>query len=121
MCLYYGLHYNDSVNDGADVYINFYKSKWIHFVNGNNIKEQDLARYINVYPNPASTYVQVESKKYKIKSIEVYDIYGRHNLTFQGFETLERFDVDISTLQKGIYFIKIQTDKGTLVKKFVKN
>ena len=110
--------WNNTITKNLFVYVN---SCYVGVVE--QIKENSSIR---IYPNPANKSLTLalskgEGTATKIEAVEIYDIYGRHNITFQGFETLERFEVDISTLQKGIYFIKIQTSSGTLVKKFIKN
>jgi len=69
-----------------------------------------------VYPNPASTYVQIESNKYLIESIQILDITGKIVLNVIASEAKQSKSVDISTLQSGIYFIKV----GAQVHKFIK-
>ena len=73
-----------------------------------------------VYPNPASTYVQVESKKLKIESIEIYDIFGKvlKQLTITRSNNLT---IEIEDLPKGIYLLRIKTNNSVLIKKFVRN
>ena len=106
--------WNNSVTVPLSIYIN---SCYV------GITEQTKENFgIRVYPNPASTYVQVESKKYKVKSCLVYDIYGRtvnNSPLLKGARGI--YEINISTLPKGIYFIKILTNRGIIVEKFVKN
>ncbi len=76
---------------------------------------------IVVYPNPASAHVQVKSLKSKVKSIEIYDIYGKAII----IPLLRRvggvFTYNTSSLQRGIYFMKIQTEREVTINKFIKN
>ena len=90
-----------------------------------NIDNNNLSVNLSIYPNPASTYLQVSSEKLKVESVFIYDIYGRTALNnviaSGGVKQSNNLTIDITVLIKGIYFIKIQTSSGSLVKKFVKN
>lgn len=72
---------------------------------------------IRLYPNPASQYILVETGSESLKSTEVIDLYG-HRVPMAKVESLSRFDV--SQLSVGIYFLKIETNSGTFLKRFVK-
>jgi len=71
-----------------------------------------------IYPNPANIYVQIKSNL-KVKSIGIYDIYGRNIKILSGFKCISGL-INIKFLPKGIYFIKLKTNQGILVKKFIK-
>ena len=69
---------------------------------------------INIYPNPTKRELRVVSNELKIENIEIYDIFGKKvNITR---ETI----IDISHLATGVYFVKVITDVGVVVKKMVK-
>jgi hypothetical protein len=72
---------------------------------------------VAVYPNPAYNDVTIMADN-KIKSIELYDAQGRIILTSLKDELESKLDV--STYAKGIYFLKITTEKGALVQKLLK-
>lgn len=77
--------------------------------------EFDKNAKIKVYPNPTSDFIMVESKD-KVESITVGDISGR---------TLKYIDqnqtkINIQSLPAGVYLLKIKTEKGLIVEKFVK-
>jgi hypothetical protein len=69
---------------------------------------------VNVYPNPVTTDLHIKSVE-PIKSIKVYTINGKQIL-----QTLKTRSVDVSKLQTGFYFIEIVSQKGKLIKKFIK-
>ena len=77
--------------------------------------EQDTT--VKVYPNPASSMVTIKSN-YNIKTIELYDVQGRLLQTdlINNSETT----LDITSKSKGIYFLKIVSEKGIKVEKLVK-
>lgn len=66
-----------------------------------------------LYPNPAS---EIISLKQNASCLEVFDVNGRKIKVISNTST-----IDISDLQSGIYFIRINTDKGEFNKKFIKN
>ena len=75
---------------------------------------------VNVYPNPVNDRLYIETST-QIQSIEIYDIYGRiQNLRNSETQKL-RNSIDVSDLNSGIYFVKIKTEEGNIVKRIVKN
>ena len=71
------------------------------------------------YPNPTKDSWNVVTDNVVINAIQVYDIAGRQVST----STPNAFTatIDGSTLKAGIYFAKIQTDKGASSVKLIKN
>jgi hypothetical protein len=86
---------------------------------GNSIlsnQELNVADF-NIYPNPASDKITIESiDGYSIKMIKVYDILGRIVLEQNNSSN----QLDVSNLSSGLLFIQIETSKGSLVKKVIK-
>jgi len=78
--------------------------------------EQGLSK-INIYPNPTTGKLIIESGDLLISKIEVLDIEGRvvssHHLTYSP-------TIDISHLNSGAYFVRVTTEQGEIVKKVVK-
>ena len=70
---------------------------------------------IYLFPNPATNSITVNSSQ-EIISLTIVDQLGKVVLTKN-----KTANLDVSGLQSGIYFIKIVTDGGFGVKKFVKN
>jgi len=76
-----------------------------------------LAETVRVFPNPSFDYVNIEiSETNSIQSISLFDVSGKKTITY--FDNLKR--LDLSKLHSGLYFLKIQTPKGELVKKLIK-
>ena len=72
---------------------------------------------VTVYPNPALNEVIITADN-KIKSIQLYDAQGRIIMT-RLMDDLES-KLDMSSHSKGIYFIKITSEKGAQVQKLIK-
>ena len=83
-----------------------------------NITEEQISS-VNIYPNPVSDRIFIEAET-EIEEVAVYDIYGRRQVT----ETPSRqgnLSIDLSDLKSGIYFVKINTEKGNIVRRIIKN
>jgi para-nitrobenzyl esterase len=74
---------------------------------------------ISVYPDPASNFITVEGiSQGETGNILVYTITGE--LLFQQPISKIKTIIDISTLAKGMYFVKSKTNNGIEVLKFIK-
>ena len=74
---------------------------------------------MTIYPNPANDKVHIETEV-EIKEIVVYDVYGRiQNLRNSETQQLSN-TVDVADLNSGIYFVKVVTENGNVVKRIVK-
>jgi hypothetical protein len=71
---------------------------------------------IVVYPNPTRGELIVNSYELIVMSVEVFDIFGRR----QKAESRKDNVCDISHLPTGMYFVRITTDAGVVVRKIVK-
>ncbi len=77
-----------------------------------------LAETIRVYPNPSFDLVHIDNfNDLAIERISLYDISGRLVKTLAN--DLQKLDV--GSLPSGLYFLKIQTDKGELTKKIMRS
>ncbi|WP_396195179.1 PKD domain-containing protein [Flavobacterium sp.] len=77
-----------------------------------NSPDFNLNASISVYPNPTTGEILVaNSESITIQRIGIYSVIG----------TLVTETLDLTGHANGIYFIKIETDKGLLVKKIIKN
>ncbi len=71
---------------------------------------------IVVYPNPATDYITIESP---ISSLtEIATIEGQLIRTL--ISTNSKTKLDVSTLPCGVYVVKVKTEKGVTVRKFIK-
>ena len=77
-----------------------------------------LQNQLSVYPNPASSIINIELKESRAGKIILYDCNGRvlesENLTDN------RHLIDISNFANGFYLLQITSDKGTISKRIVK-
>ena len=80
------------------------------------VVDVNLESYTSLYPNPANESVNVVCS-YKIKDYVLVDATGREVLS--GKCNANSIALDVSSLQKGVYFIRIQTAKGEVKKKLL--
>ena len=73
---------------------------------------------INVYPNPVNDRLYVETLTQTL-TIEIYDVYGRQQVT-KSLSHQGALVVDLTNLNSGIYFVKVVTENGNVVKRIVK-
>lgn len=92
-----------------------------------NIKNQGLSNdvseilndIIHIYPNPSSSFIQINSSSfYPVSDIQIYDASGRLIKS----ETINSsfFELEIEDLERGIYFIDINSLIGKTTRKITK-
>ena len=82
-----------------------------------NNQSFEFSSYFTLYPNPVKDVLNIQSKQDLIvNSMEIYNQLGQ--IVMAVANTSNR--VDISNLASGIYFVKVNTDKGTANTKFIK-
>ncbi len=74
---------------------------------------------VSVFPNPTSNLLNIASPEAKISTLEIYDISGRKLMNLD-LSANTHYQVDVSTLQSAVYFVKISTDMGSVTKQIIK-
>ena len=89
--------------------------------------EDYLAKSVTLYPNPATSTlnVVVSDASIRITGVEIYDVYGQMiNVEMQGMASPQvpasPQRINISSLASGVYYVRIVTDDGLVTKPFVK-
>ena len=80
----------------------------------------ELSSSTNIYPNPVDNELFLATEV-RVEEIAIYDVYGR-TTTVYGLQTTDFVhSIDVADLEAGVYFVKIKTENGNVVKRFVKN
>lgn len=80
------------------------------------IYELSISLNASVYPNPAYENLIIESPQKAV--IEIYNIQGQ---LIKAIETSSNKEsVNVSALPNGLYYVKVNAEKGVTVKKFIK-
>jgi len=83
------------------------------------IKDNLTEDNISVYPNPANNYLKIDIANNDVSGIDIYNITGQKVLSQN--KTGNSGTVNISSLPKGSYLLKIKTtDNKTGIVKFIK-
>lgn len=85
------------------------------------IQDQELnMNGMHMYPNPASELITVSSENNIISDINIFDTTGK--LVFKQSDLNKKHaNLDVSTLQSGVYYIRSVTSKGIVTQKLVVN
>lgn len=75
----------------------------------------EIVSGISVYPTNASSKITVETSS-DISNYNIYDLTGK--LMLSGILKSSREDIDLLSLNKGVYFIQVMNQNNTSVKKF---
>ena len=106
-------------------YSTWSETNWIEvdaitfYWSGNDIR-YDLNK-VKIYPNPTPGQLTIENGKLKIENVEIFDILGKKQSSHVQIISSSLHLVNISHLLSGIYFVKISTETGEIVRKIVKN
>ncbi|MFI5151105.1 MAG: T9SS type A sorting domain-containing protein [Bacteroidia bacterium] len=86
------------------------------------IQEAGMPVAFGLYPNPAQDMLTISAENgNSINTIELFDIQGQLVKNLEVKNRSESFTVDITSLAKGCYLVKLNSEKGFSIRKFVKN
>jgi hypothetical protein len=75
-----------------------------------------LENLVSLYPNPANKSFQINAKT---SDLIIYNLLGKVVAEFKGNYN-ENNSFSIENLERGIYIVKAETNKGNLIKRFIK-
>ena len=79
------------------------------------VGEQD--HHVTLYPNPVNDKLIVEAQG-AIDRLEIYNLMGA--LVYSQDDCTNKTEVAVDNLPSGVYFLRLTTNGGTQVQKFVK-
>lgn len=102
--------------DGNLLFDNPSYDNCIEYPLGTTELEQEIG--VSIYPNPTADIVTITSKE----TIDNYSIYSINNQLILSKKNNTNFvEVSFANLPSGVYFVKITTSKGSILKKISKN
>lgn len=89
---------------------------------GNQVLGVDDTRFLDIalYPNPVYDKLIISPPSTKVLSVHIYSMEGKVVSSFEE-EQLAGNEIGLSHLQSGVYFLRIQTESGHVIKKFIKD
>lgn len=85
------------------------------------VQEVSLEEYANnfeIYPNPVENFLKLSAVSGQLSVIKIYNMLG---LLVDEIEVnANEIEINTSDYKNGVYFIRINTEKGNIVKRFVK-
>jgi uncharacterized protein YhhL (DUF1145 family) len=76
-----------------------------------------VENFVQIFPNPVRNELRIATaENLIIKGLEIVDLSGK---TYYQINKSTN-QVDVSALPQGVYFVRIETDKGIVAKRFVK-
>jgi len=82
-----------------------------------SVNEHNFQHQVSIYPNPNNGVFNVDVNITKNSVIQVYNISGQ--LILQKTLTKNITQVNLTEYSKGMYFVKVETDNKTIVRKIV--
>jgi uncharacterized protein (TIGR02145 family) len=110
------VHYDGSSVDHMD------DAKAVGFsvrcVNDNkvSITNSTISKEVILYPNPVTEKLYLKNSNYANSTIMIFDLQGKQVLCKQ----IDSNPIDISSLEKGIYVVKLVGSENVMITKFIK-
>jgi len=95
----------------------FFQWQNINCVASNVELTQDNAE-IKIYPNPTNYELFImNNEQLTINNVVIVDLSGKTLMS----QSSPLSQINVAHLASGVYFLKLETDKGIITKKFIKN
>ncbi len=69
-----------------------------------------------IYPNPSAGIIEIKGDNFLAKQIDIYDNFARLVKQFKATSTK---NIDLSDLNNGVYYMKIETENGNSTQKLI--
>lgn len=96
---------------------------WVSPLVEDNLSVEDVLsdNSFRIHPNPASNEITITLAEALEADVRVFDVLGKLKIYEANIFLDGNHTVDLESLTSGIYFIRVNTEKGTVTKKFIKN
>ena len=113
---YYQIFNGDSMENGAYYFIDslYLGERITNSENEINAEEN----YVKIFPNPALEKIKINSE-ITFDKWTIYDLSSKR-IAQNSLKNENSFEIDVSFLNAGVYYIRLETRKGSIVKKIIK-
>lgn len=84
-----------------------------------NVSQADLNNSFLLYPNPAHNKLSIEANGVASYQVVIYDAVGQ--LVLSDYSSGSKTVIDIAHLSVGLYYARLITSHGVVIKKVIKN
>ncbi|MEO8934410.1 MAG: T9SS type A sorting domain-containing protein [Xanthomarina sp.] len=120
-----GYSYGDVIPNTADIYFDYNPAITTNtfettFVNSLSVAEFSTIGY-KMYPNPTNKVLNFQFNTAHVKEVlvQVYDLQGKLVLNHSSISEGNRISFNVSSLSKGMYFVKLKGDNFEIVEKLI--
>jgi Secretion system C-terminal sorting domain len=123
----YSLHQSLNGNNIDNVYTmvdnlpkitNVYQQQFLPLARTVSTQDMENDNTIQVYPNPTSGKIVVQSKKMQMERIEMYNTVGQLMQIYPNIKSF-LFEIGTQNVSNGLYFLKIYTENKTKTEKIL--
>ncbi len=86
----------------------------------NELENYQLQFFISPNPVKNKLLIQLTKSNSEIRKLEIVNVLGEIVLSTNNFQLQNKIETDVGFLKSGVYFVKVFSDKGISVKKFIK-
>jgi YVTN family beta-propeller protein len=79
-----------------------------------------MAAGIDIFPNPASGEIRVIGNQCSVSGVEVFNLLGEKIYTSPITDNRAPITINVADFPNGVYVVKVRTEKGMEVSKFIK-
>ncbi len=75
---------------------------------------------VSIYPNPTSSLITIDLQKEIEVDIRIFDVLGKLVIYQPNIWVQNKYSLSLSELKTGVYFIRINTEMGSITRKLIK-
>jgi hypothetical protein len=90
---------------------------WYKFTGPVGLTENEKQLEFNSFPNPVSQQLHITLPEEGVYQVSIIDLTGR--VIFESNYSAAKMEVDLSDFKKGIYSLKVSSEKGSATRKLV--
>ena len=88
----------------------------VEYIASNN---EYTSNNLKIYPNPTNDIITINFNNKNLASIQLFDVLGKSIHQFTTHQNT--FSIDLSSYEKGIYFLQVENEEGKTIERIIKN
>jgi Secretion system C-terminal sorting domain len=81
--------------------------------------KSEIQSAFSIFPNPAKDFVFIKTENTKLNSVTIFNSQGKFILKKELSNLMEIYRLDLGSLPRGVYFLKMESDENAVTKKVV--